>query len=152
LSRGGRKEEVEMRRALLVGMGAALAVVLIATPALATYTKFVDVDLNHVGQGNNRELSISGKLALDGRRNPTPIPPGGRNCRYDAPIEAQRKNRQGNWVTKGEGTTNNNGVVKILVDDQPGKWRLKKPRHTTEEPEKDCFSAVSNVKRHRHRR
>ena len=135
-----------MRRALLVGMGATLALVLIAGPALATYTKFINVELHHVQGG----LSIRGKLVLDGFRNPPTIPPGGRNCKKEAPIKAQRKNRNGEWVTKGEGATDNEGNVKIVVNDQTGKWRLFKPQHFTESPVKQCFKAASSAKRHRH--
>jgi hypothetical protein len=142
------EEEVEMRRALLVGMGAVLAVVLLAGPAAATYTKFIEFDLSHVNQGD--DLSLRAKLVLDGSRNPPTIPPGGRDCKKEALVKAQRKNANGDWVNKGNGVTDNQGNIKIVVDDQQGRWRLVKPRHLTEDPVKDCFKAVSRSKRHRH--
>jgi len=77
------------------------------------------------------------------------------SCQQDVPVNFQIKAER-RWITRKSATTNNRGIAKVLIQDVPAKYRAKAPRHAIEDEQANtvdvCRRAISEPKRHRHRR
>ena len=137
-----------MRRKVVVLMGVSVITLLIAGTANATYVDFRFVRDEHGGR-DREDLKVTGDLRVaPSPPNPVPIPPGGENCHKQALIVLEKRRGPGNWVEKGDDTTNNQGEFKILANDVEGKYRVVAENHLS--GEKQCFTEISDTFRHRH--
>jgi len=72
-------------------------------------------------------------------------------CQADVPVNIQIR-AEGRWITRKTASTNNRGVVKVLIEDIPAKYRAKAPRIEVQDQSANrvdvCRRAVSPAKKH----